>query len=95
MGMYFNNDYNNDFLKDVNPISKTEIAIAYIKGIFPFISYLTLLQLVMAIAYVNVHFSIWIAIIPYGIVALYYIGYFVFIKLCKLTIFLINKTNKR
>jgi hypothetical protein len=82
-------------MQNISPISSTEILIARIKGIFPFIGYLTLLQLVMVIAYVNVDFSIWFAIIPCGIVALYYIGYYSFIKLCKLTIFLINKTNKR
>lgn len=82
-------------MQNIKPISNTEILIARIKGVFPFFIHLSVAQIILATLWLLDCVSVFIAIIPYFIIALYYIGYGLFIQASKLIIKYIHKTNKR
>lgn len=81
-------------MNDVKPISNAEILITRIKGVFPFFIHLSLAQIFLTTLWLLGYISVFIAIVPYAIIAIYYSGYFMFIKGAKLLIKHINKTNK-
>ena len=82
-------------MQNIKPISNTEILIARIKGIFHFFIHLSVAQIILTELWLFGYISVYIAIIPYSIIALYYIGYGLFIQASKLIIKYIHKTNKR